>query len=163
MLNWGQYGAARARGQERGIGAASVEYGTTTDSYELQFARRLTAYADLVAVGSRGGVPLAHFVFAIGPAETTPQRDAGGVSYPVRVRLVALDAAGHAVAHADTALGLALRRPLLRGQYLIGRVELPLPPGAWSWRAALQQGDSAGVVLPRDRVTMSPPGAALAL
>ena len=163
MLNWGQYGAARARGQERGIGAASVEYGTTTDSYELRFARRLTAYADLVAVGSRGGVPLAHFVFAIGPAETTPQRDAGGVSYPVRVRLVALDAAGHAVAHADTALGLALRRPLLRGQYLIGRVELPLPPGAWSWRAALQQGDSAGVVLPRDSVTLSPPGPALAL
>jgi GWxTD domain-containing protein len=163
MLNWGQYGAARARGEERGIGAASIEYGTTTDSYELQFARRLTAYADLVAVGSRGGVPLAHFVFAIGPAEITPQPAAGGVSYPVRVRLVALDSAGHAVAHADTALRLTVGRPLSRGQYLLGRVELPLPPGAWSWRAALQQGESAGVVLPRDSVQVSPPGPALAL
>jgi hypothetical protein len=31
-------------------------------------------------------------------------------------------------------------------------VELPLPRGRWTYRAALQQGDSTGVVLPRDSV-----------
>ncbi|HET6579010.1 MAG TPA: GWxTD domain-containing protein, partial [Gemmatimonadales bacterium] len=162
MLNWGPYGAARARGHERGMGAASVAYGTTTDSYELQFARRLTAWADLVAVGTREGRPLAHFVFAIGPAGTTPN-GGGGATYPVRARVVALDASDHAVAHADTTLVFRLDRPIGRGQYLIGRVELPLPAGSWSWRAALSEGPEAGVVLPRDSVAVTAPGAALAL
>jgi GWxTD domain-containing protein len=161
MLNWGQYGAARARGQERGIGRASIDYGTTTDSYELQFARGLTGWADLVAVGTRERRPLAQFVFAIGPAGTTPN-GSRGATYPVRARVVALDASDHAVAHADTTLVFRLDRPIGRGQYLIGRVELPLPAGSWSWRAALSEAE-AGVVLPRDSVTVAAPGAALAL
>jgi len=163
MLNWGRYGAARASARERGIGRASIEYGTTTDSYELQFAHRLTAYANLVAVGLRGGVPLAQFVFAIGPAETTPHPEIGGVRYPVRVRLVALDDADHAVGSADTTMDFRLDRALGRGQYLIGRVELPLPAGTWAWRAALSEGADAGVVLPRDTVRVAAPGPALAL
>ena len=117
--------------RERGIGRASIDYGTTTDSYELQFAQRLTAYADLVAVGAAHGVPLAQFVFAVGPAATTPSPEIDGVSYPVRVRVVALDGAEHAVAHADTTLVFRLDRALARGQYLIGRVELPVPPGRY--------------------------------
>ena len=55
MLNWGPYGAAQARDRERGIGRASIDYGTSTDSYELQYARPLTAYADLVAVAHATG------------------------------------------------------------------------------------------------------------
>ena len=163
MLNWGPNGAARARAHERGIGQVSIDFGTTTDSYELQFARRLTAYANLVAVGVRDSLPLAHFVFGIGPAETTPATEGDGVSYPVRVRLVALDGADHAVASADTTVLFRLDRPLSRGQYLIGRVELPLPAGSWSWRAALEQGADAGIVLPRDSVRVAARGPALAL
>jgi GWxTD domain-containing protein len=163
MLNWGPYGSARARARERAIGRVSIDYGTTTDSYELQFRHRLTAYADLVAVGARQGVPLAHFVFAIGPAETTPAAEVEGVSYPVRVRLVALDRSDHAVASADTTLRIRLGHALSRGQYLIGRAELPLPAGTWSWRAAIQQGADAGVVLPRDTVRVAASGPALAL
>lgn len=163
MLHWGPYGAARARGRERGIGRASIAFGTATDSYELQYARRLTAYAGLVAVGSREGLPLAHFVFGVGPAETTPASDDGGVAYPVRVRLVALDGADHAVASADTTIEFRLDRPLGRGQYLIGRVEVPVPAGRWAWRAAIEQGPEAGVVLPRDTVRVAPAGPALSL
>jgi hypothetical protein len=33
-----------------------------------------------------------------------------------------------------------------------------LPPGRWSYRAAVQQGDSGGVVLPRDTVLVAPIG-----
>ena len=163
MLHWGPNGAARSRGRERAIGRVSIDYGTTTDSYELQFARRLTATANLIAVGERNGVPLAHFVFGVGPAETTPAQGAEGVSYPVRVRVVVLDGAEQTVANIDTALVFRLERPLERGQYLIGRAELPLPAGRWSWRAAIEQGDSAGVVLPRDTVRAAAAGPALTL
>jgi GWxTD domain-containing protein len=163
MLNWGPNGAARARARERGIGRVSIAYGTTTDSYELQFARRLTAYADLVGVGLRDGAPLGQFVFAIGPAETTPMEETAGVSYPVRVRLVALDALERTIGKTDTTIIFRMDRPLSRGRYLIGRVELALPPGGWSWRAALSQGPEAGVVLPRDSVRVAAAGPPLAL
>ena len=163
MLNWGPNGAARARAHERAIGRVSIDYGTTTDSYELQFAHRLTAYADLVAVGMRDGVPLAHFVFAIGQAGLTPVEAADGAEYPVRVRFVALDRSDHAVSSADTTLVFRLRRPMIRGQFLVGRVELRVPPGNWSWRAALEEAPETGIVLPRDTVRVAATGPALTL
>jgi hypothetical protein len=163
MLNWGPNGAAHAEAHERAIGRVSIDFGTTTDSYELQYAHRLSATANLIAVGKRDGIALAHFVFGIGSAETAATEDAGGVSYPVRVRLVVLDKADHALASLDTALVFRLDRPLGRGQYLIGRAELPLPAGRWSWRAAIEQGDSAGVVIPRDTVRVAREDAPLAL
>ena len=163
MLNWGPNGAARAGGRERAIGRVSIDFGTTTDSYELQYAHRLSATANLIAVGQRDGVGLAHFVFGIGPAETAPVVHAEGVRYPVRVRLVVLDAADHAVASLDTSMVFRLGGPLRQGQYLIGRAELPLPAGRWGWRAAIEQGDSAGVVVPRDTVRVARADAPLAL
>src|SRR6185503_6358347 len=48
MLNWGRFGSARAQSWERRVGTTSIAVGTTTDSYELQFAHRLAAVADLV-------------------------------------------------------------------------------------------------------------------
>ena len=163
MLNWGPNGAARAGGRERAIGRVSIAFGTSTDSYELQYAHRLSATANLIAVGHRDGAGLAHFVFGIGAAETAPAADGEGVRYPVRVRLVVLDGSDHAVASLDTSLVFRLDRPLGPGQYLIGRAELPLPPGRWSWRAAIEQGDSAGVVVPRDTVRVARALAPLAL
>jgi GWxTD domain-containing protein len=161
MLDWGPHGSARASGHERAIGRASIDYGTTSDSYELVFARRLTAYATLVAIGTRGGRPLAHFVFAIAPAGTTPHPP--NATYPIRARIVALDAFDHAVAHADTVVTFGLARPLAKGEYLVGRVELPVPAGEWSWRAALSESDGAGLVLPRDSVRVAAPGPGLTL
>jgi GWxTD domain-containing protein len=154
MLNWGPNGAARSRARERGIGRASIAYGTTTDSYELQFARPLFVAANLVAVGRRGNSPLGHFVFAVGEPGTRPDPADSG-SYPVRVRVVALDAADHPFARIDTTFVFRPAAPLRRGQYLIGRAELPLPVGLWGWRAAVQQGPDAGVVLPRDTVRVA--------
>src|SRR6185503_9622835 len=51
MLNWGRFGAAEAASEERGIGSASIAFGTRTDSYELAFAQPLAAVANLVAIG----------------------------------------------------------------------------------------------------------------
>jgi len=163
MLHWGPNGAARARARERGIGRASIDYGTTTDSYELEFNRRLAAYGDVIGIGTRQGVPLAQFVFAVGAAETTPTPANGGVSYAVRARVALLDDTQHAVAHTDTTLMFRVDRALARGQYLIGRVELPAPVGHFAWRAAIEQGPDAGLVLPTDSVTVRSAGPALSL
>jgi GWxTD domain-containing protein len=155
MLNWGRFGSANARARERNIGATSIEVGTTTDSYELQFKRRLAAVADLVSVGRRQGNSLAHFVFGVAASGTTARPTADGVEYPVRVRLVALDRHDRAVATLDTAIVIRHQRELSRKDWLVGRAELSLPSGRWSYRAALQQGDSTGVVLPRDSVRVA--------
>jgi GWxTD domain-containing protein len=152
ILNWGPYGSAHQRERERNIGATSISVGTTTDSHELRFHRRLGAVADLIAIGRspRGG--LAHFVFGIAAPGTVSRRRGNRVEYPVRVRLVALDRHDRAVATLDTAITVQLDRTLTQREYIVGRVELPLPAGRWSYRAALQQGDSGGVLLPRDTV-----------
>lgn len=148
MLNWGRFGSANESARERNIGRTSIEVGTTTDSYELRFERRLAAVADLIAVGRSGGGSLAHFVFGIRASGLTGRRQPTGVVYPVRVRLVALGARDRPVATLDTSFGVTLRRALEKDEYLVGRAQVALPPGRWRYRAALQQGDSAGVVLP---------------
>ena len=163
MLNWGRFGATRSRARERGIGQASIAIGTTTDSHELRFSGTLGAVADLVAVGSTDGGIIGHLVFAVAEPGTRPEREAGGPRYTVRVRAVAGDTAGRPFANADTTIVFRPSAPLGRSQYLIGRIELPLPAGLWTWRAALQLGDSLGVVLRWDTVRVSAPGPAPAL
>lgn len=163
MLNWGRFGAARSRARERGIGQASIAIGTTTDSHELRFARTLGAVADLVAVGATDSGAIGHLVFAVAEPGTRPEHEAGGLRYRVRVRAVATDTVNRPLANADTTIVFRPASPLGRHQYLIGRLEIPLPSGKWLWRAALQVGDSLGVVLPRDTVRASAPGPALAL
>jgi GWxTD domain-containing protein len=150
MLNWGRYGSAHSRSRERRIGQASIAVGVTSDSYELQFARRLAAVGNLIAVGRGAAGGLGQFVFAVGQAGTTPTSDSDGVSYPVRVRLAVMDLSQRTFASLDSTIAFHLARPLEPGQYLIGRVELPLVQGLWSWRAALQLGDSLGIMLPID-------------
>jgi hypothetical protein len=164
MLNWGRYGSANEGARERNIGKTSIEVGTTTDTYELRFKQRLGAVADLIAVGRTAAGSLAHLVFGIAERGTSPRRVEGGVAYPVRVRLVALGARDSSVATMDTTFVITLAQPLTRNEYLVGRAQLTLPPGRWRYRAALQQGDSAGVVLPIGSVRIAATkGAALSL
>ncbi|HVD33820.1 MAG TPA: GWxTD domain-containing protein [Gemmatimonadales bacterium] len=155
MLNWGRFGSVNEGARERNIGKTSIEVGTTTDSYELRFNRRLAAVADLISVGRSAGGSLAHLVFGIAAPGTSPRRVAAGVEYAVRVRLVALGAGDRSVATLDTTIIIALSGPLTRKGYLVGRAQLTLPVGHWRYRAALQQGDSVGVVLPLGTVRVA--------
>ena len=129
MLNWGRFGAAKARARERSIGATSIEVGTTTDSHELQFARRLAAVADLVAVGRRPAGSLAHVVFGIAAGTSGPsggwRREVPGSSPPGRSG--STGAAGRQPGHhaRDPAPAAAQR-----GEWLVGRAELMLPRDA---------------------------------
>jgi GWxTD domain-containing protein len=164
MLNWGRFGSANEGARERNIGKTSIEVGTTTDTYELRFHRRLTAVADLIAVGRSAGGSLAHLVFGIAAPGTSPRLVAAGATYAVHVRLVALGGGDRAVATLDTTIVLALSGPLTKREYLVGRAQLTLPAGRWRYRAALQQGDSAGVVLPLGSVRVAvTDGSALSL
>jgi GWxTD domain-containing protein len=83
MLNWGPYGAANAEARERNIGATSIAVGTTTDSYELAFAHRLSAVADLLAIGRAANGTRGHLVFGIAAAGVVPRRGAGGSFGPL--------------------------------------------------------------------------------
>jgi GWxTD domain-containing protein len=155
MLNWGRYGAAHARALERSIGAAGIMVGTTTDSYELQFSRRLGVVADLIAVGRSSEGRLAHFVFGIRADDAVSSTVGGETQYRVRVQLATIDGRDRPVASLDTTLVIRYPRPLARGEFVVGRASLTLPRGKWGYRAVLQQGDSAGVVLPRDSVDVA--------
>jgi GWxTD domain-containing protein len=155
MLNWGRFGAANESARERNIGRTSIEVGTTTDTYELRFKQRLAAVADLIAVGRSTAGSLAHLVFGIAAPGTSARPAGSGVQYPVRVRLVALGARDSSVATLDTTIAIDLGKPLTRNEYLVGRAQLTLPPGRWRYRVALQQGDSAGVVLPLGSVRVA--------
>jgi GWxTD domain-containing protein len=155
MLNWGRFGSANEGARERNIGKTSIEVGTTTDTYELRFRHPLAAVADLIAVGRSPGGSLAHLVFGIAAPGPPARLVEGGVEYDVRVRLVALGPRDSSVATMDTTLVIELAKPLAQREYLVGRAELTLPAGHWRYRAALQQGDSAGVVLPLGSVRVA--------
>ncbi len=155
MLNWGRYGAAKARALERSIGSASIAVGTTTDTHELVFRDRLPVVADLIAVGRSAAGSLAHLVFGIAASGTSPDGVGPGATYRVRVRLVALDQHDRPLTSLDTTLVISHPHPLDAEEFLVGRAELTLPPGKWRYRASLQQGDSAGVVLPRQSVMVA--------
>ena len=163
MLNWGRFGAAQAASDERGIGIASIAYGTTTDSYELAFAHPLAAVADLVAIGRDAAGPAAQLVFAVAGTNLDGIPTPDGVRYPVRVRFVAIDARGTPFGLRDTTFLFQVDRALGRRDWLLQRLQVPLPPGIWGWRVAIQTGDSAGVVLPHDSVRVAPAGGPLAL
>jgi GWxTD domain-containing protein len=163
MLNWGPYGVAHARAEERGIGRASIEYGTTTDSYELQFQHRLLVLANLVAIGHGSTGPIAHFVFAVASPDSGGAAMKAGGRYAVRVRVAAFDAAGRVAGSLDTLVTVEAPRTLSPSEYLLGRAEIALPPGRWKWRAAVQIGEHTGVVLPHDSVLVARDEAGLAL
>jgi hypothetical protein len=163
MLNWGPNGAALARAEERGIGNASIAFGTSTDSYELAFARPLAAVADLVAVGRDSVGPAAQLVFAVAGTGLPSEAVEGGRQYRVRVRFVAIDRRGMPEGERDTTYLFRVQQPLGRRDWLLERLQVSLPPGRWDWRVAIQSGDSAGIVLPRDSARIAPTGQRLAL
>jgi hypothetical protein len=47
--------------------------------------------------------------------------------------------------------------PVPESEHLVGRVAVPLPPGRYNYRLAVQQGEVAGILLPRDTVRVGRP------
>lgn len=156
----GRVSAARYQMDERRFGRESLRIGTTTDSYGLRFARELTARTDVLAVGTEAGRPLLHVTYAIPGSELEPVRMNGGFLYSVRLRFMALDEAGTVVATVDTTRRFRSQQPVPAGEHLVGRVAVPVPAGELTYRLALQQGEEAGFVTPKDTVRAAPPAPA---
>ena len=61
------------------------------------------------------------------------------------------------MASLDTTRHFVAPAPVPDGEHLVGRVAVPVPPGQYQYRLAIQQGEESGVVLPRDTVRVGPP------
>jgi len=147
--------AARYHADERRLGRASMRIGTTTDSYGLRFERELTARTEVLAVGRDSGGPLVQLTYAISGSSLVPVAVEGGVRYDVRLRFVAFDSTGRVVATVDTARHFIAAAPVPPRENLVGRVAVRVPPGRYTYRLALQQGEDGGVVLPTDTVRVA--------
>lgn len=151
----GSGSSGRLQAEERNLGRTSIEWGTTTDSYNLQFNRPLKARTQVLAVGYRGDRSLVHVAFAIPGSELSGFDNPRGIVYPVRLRFVGLGAGDRPVGFVDTTRVFLAHQPVPDEEFLVGEVNLPVVPGLLHYRLALQQGEDNGEVLPLDSVMVA--------
>jgi GWxTD domain-containing protein len=160
----GQISSGQYQAEERRMGQESIAVGTTTDSYQLRFPQELRVKSDVLAVGHDSTGSLVQITYAISGKGLEPVTVTRGFLYSVRVRFAASDPNGRVVASLDTTRHFVAPEPVPEGEHLVGRVAVPVPSGRFDYRLAVQQGEDAGVVLPRDTVRVGgPTSAALAL
>lgn len=125
-----------------------IRRGAATDTYTPRFAEPLEPVIQLFAMhGVRGeqrsGRVLAVFAVAGDQLEPRPASDGSGRSiYPLAIRIIASgpDGARHDV---DTVRTFATAQPLGEGEYLLGSLELPVPPGRYSLHVRIEEGPAA--------------------
>jgi GWxTD domain-containing protein len=160
----GRIATGRFQDEERQVGQASIARGTTTDSYELRFPDELKVRTQVLAVGRDSAGSQVQIAYAIAGSSLEPMTVTQGYLYSVRVRFVATDRQGRVAASLDTTRHFVAPAPVPDGEHLVGRVSLPVPAGQFEYRLAIQQGEEAGIVLPRDTVRVGQPtSTALAL
>ncbi|MEP6687623.1 MAG: GWxTD domain-containing protein [Gemmatimonadales bacterium] len=153
----GRIGSGQFQAEERRMGQSSIAVGTRTDSYELHFAEDLKTRTQVLAVGRDSSGTLVQIAYAISGKGLEPVTVTRGFLYSVRVRFTAMDRTGRVMAALDTTRHFVAPEPVPDDEHLVGRVSLPVPPGLFEYRLAIQQGEEAGVVLPRDSVRVGGP------
>jgi hypothetical protein len=151
----GSGSTGRLQAEERTQGRNNIELGTTTDSYELEFPLEFPADVQVLAVGYRGNLGLIHVAFAIPGSALIGVENPRGIIYPVRLRFVAIDDSGEPVGFIDTTRVFLARQAVPPNEYLVGEVNLPVPPGMLTYRMALQQGEDVGNVTEVDSVVVA--------
>jgi GWxTD domain-containing protein len=153
----GRGSSGRYQSQERRVGQQSIAVGTTTDSYELHFPQELKAHTEVLAVGRDTNGPQVQIAYAIAGSSLEPVTVTRGYLYSVRLRFVATDNRGNVVSSLDTTRHFVAPAPVPPNEHLVGRVSTTVVPGALHYRLAIQQGEAAGVTLPRDSIRVGPP------
>jgi len=153
----GRISTGRYQTEERAVGQTSIALGTTSDSYELRFPEELTASSEVLAVGRDSTGTQVQIAYAIAGSTLEPVMVTRGYLYSVRVRFVATDRYQKVVASLDTTRHFVAPAPVPSDEHLVGRVSVPVPPGRFDYRLAIQQGENAGVLLPRDTVRVGKP------
>jgi GWxTD domain-containing protein len=160
----GRISTGRYQDEERQVGQESIALGTTTDSYELRFPDELKVKSEVLAVGRDSTGPQIQIAYAVAGATLEPVLVTRGYLYSIRVRFVATDRFGKVAAALDTTRHFVAPAPVPDGEHLVGRVSVPVHPGRFQYRLAIQQGEESGILLPRDTVRVGQPtSAALAL
>jgi GWxTD domain-containing protein len=149
--------SGRYMAEERATGRQSIEVGTTTDSYELDYPKELKARVQVLAVGADAEGSLVQVAYAIPGSSLTAVSTARGQLYPVRLRFVVMDAKDSVIGALDTTRMFVSRSAVPAHEHLVGRAQLHLPPGTHNYRIALQQGEDAGIVYPYDAVRVGGP------
>ena len=148
---WGRFGRAKLVAREREIGETSIVRGTTSDSYELRFDGSLGIEKQVLAVGQAGRQTLVHIAFALQGVHPSSETGVGS-RYPVRVRFAAFADDGRRVAWLDSSY--VATGTVSDGNRLLGRVTVPVSPGTWRYRLAIQNGEDRGTLLPWDSITV---------
>jgi GWxTD domain-containing protein len=160
----GRISTGRFQVEERQVGQESIALGTTTDSYELRFPEDLTVKSEVLAVGRDSAGSHIQIAYAVSGSTLEPVMVTRGYLYSIRVRFVATDRLGRVAAALDTTRHFVAPAPVPEDEHLVGRVAVPIRPGLFEYRLAIQQGEESGILLPRDTVRVGRPTAtALAL
>jgi GWxTD domain-containing protein len=152
LQNAGRGSTGRYQNQERRVGQESIALGTKSDSYELRFPGELKAKSEVLAVGRDSAGHQVQIAYAISGASLEPVTVTRGFLYSVRLRFVATDTKGSVVSALDTTRHFVAPERVPAHEHLVGRVGTTVPAGSLRYRLAIQQGDEAGVTLPRDSV-----------
>jgi len=148
----GRAGLVTLSNQERNLGQRSIARGTSSDSYQLEFAQPLLARTDIMAVGRVEPGNLLQVTWAIPGSALKAIPHEEGFLYPVRLRVNVTDARGHTVASLDTTKMFLSHSPVPERENLVDRVSLPVPAGLLRYRIAVEQQQGAGVVMPTDSI-----------
>lgn len=156
LMGAGAGGNARLLTDERRMGADAIRVGTTTDSWPLELGPEIDATLMALAVGSTAGGARVQVAYAIPGTALAPRAMEQGFAYPVRIRASVIGLDGVTVATLDTTRSYLTREPVSERRQLLGRVELPVPPGVHTIRLAVQT-DRGGAVTTRDTVHVASP------
>ncbi|MEP7324651.1 MAG: GWxTD domain-containing protein, partial [Gemmatimonadota bacterium] len=148
----GRAGLITLSNQERRLGQRSIEVGTRSDSYQLEYAEPLVARTDVMAVGRAEPGNLLQVTWAIPGAQLKPVPHEQGYLYPVRLRVNVTDARGRSVASLDTTKMFLSRNPVPERENLVDRVSLAVPPGVLHYRIAVEQQSGSGLVMATDSI-----------
>ncbi|MEO8479104.1 MAG: hypothetical protein ABI542_05665 [Gemmatimonadota bacterium] len=156
----GQMADARAVGRER------IRRATTTDAAPLSFPTSLEPLVQIYGLRARSmSRPIALAAFAI-PADrlvgTRPAAAAGRTVYSLQLKLSLLDQTGRRF-DIDTIRHFAVTRPLEKGQFLTGTLELGVPPGIYQSSLLLTQADGGGALAALPRLEVPDLGQSLAV
>ncbi|MES1259085.1 MAG: hypothetical protein ABUL71_00725, partial [Gemmatimonadota bacterium] len=147
-------------------GKEAIATATTTDAFPQHFTKSVAPAVQIYGLDkATGGSPRLVATFAIPATDldwSSPPAANGRAVYPVRIQLLAASRANGTEYHLDTLRRLTTPKPLVAGQFLIGYVELPLPPGTYATSVTITQEDGRGaianlgqVVLPGGKATLS--------
>jgi len=156
LIAAGGVGTVGMQDRERAIGHRSIAVGTRTDSYGLRFADPLPDVRwEVLSAGAEGGRSVVHLIWAVPGRSLRAVASSRGTLYPVRIRFSLTDiATGKVVAAVDSTSLFVSNATVPRGEYLVGRIGVPAPPGRYLWRVAVQEGE-AGTVSPPDTVEVA--------